>query len=95
MKRYWVMDREAYCERRAIMEVNKDPEVSYLDISRGASDIAYKTRFGRVCTDAANDDWTAAETWMKEIRERFGVQAATDVLTDIWATIEEELRWRR
>jgi hypothetical protein len=89
------MDREAYRERCAIMDVNKAPELTYLDISRDASDMAYKTRFSRVCTDAANGDWTAAETWMKEIRERFGVQTATDVLTDIWATIDEELRWRR
>jgi hypothetical protein len=75
MKRQWVMDREAYNERRAIMEVNKASDATCLDIARHASDVAYKTRFGQVCTDAANGDWTAAEAWMKEIRGRFGIQA--------------------
>jgi hypothetical protein len=58
----WVMDREAYLERRAVMEVEG---VNGLEASRVSSDYAYRSRMGVVLTAAANDDWEPAHAWWR------------------------------
>jgi hypothetical protein len=91
-RHFWVMDRPAYNERRAIMEVEG---CDGLTASREASDCAYKTRFGRVCTAAANGDWEPAREWYTEVLTRFGRHEADELIADIDANIECELKWRR
>jgi cobalamin biosynthesis Mg chelatase CobN len=86
------MDREAYVERRAIMEVEG---VDGLTASREASDYAYHTRLGRVATAAANGNWEPAREWCAELAERYGQEAADDLVSDIEANIEAVMAWRR
>lgn len=92
MGQKWVMDREAYQERRAIMEVEG---ADGLTASREASDCAYATRMGVVCTAGANRDWAPARAWVREIAARFGYATARAVIKDIRVTIETELKWRQ
>lgn len=66
--RIWVMDREAYVERRAIMEVEG---VDSLTAARDASDSGYRTRMSKAATEAANGDWEPAREWVAEIAKRF------------------------
>lgn len=87
------MEREAYVERRAIMEI--DGGVDGLTASREASEYAYHTRFGKVATAAANGNWEAARAWCAELAERYGQEAADNLISDIDGNIELELRWRR
>ena len=90
---YWVMDRYAYTERRAIMEI--DGGCDGLAASREASDCAYQTRFGKVCTAGASGDWEPAREWYVEIAARFGRDTADELIRDIDDNIEAELQWRR
>lgn len=86
------MEREAYVERRAIMEVEgTDP----LTASRVASEYAYHTRLGRVATDAANGNWEPAREWCAELAKSHGQHAADDLIRDIDDNIEAALAWRR
>lgn len=105
------MDREAYAERRAIMEVEFDEEEEQvrrgyrraqpqraggvLQASRVASEYAYKTRFGLVATAAANGDEKPARTWCAELAQRFGPDLAAAIERDIQDTIEAEGIWMR
>lgn len=88
----WIMDREAYNERRAIMEIEN---CGALTASRAASDYAYNTRFGKVATEASNGNWEPAGEWCAEIAERFGKKAADQLIGDIDDAIEAEVKWRR
>jgi hypothetical protein len=92
IRRYWVLDRDAYNERRFIMEVEG---VDGLTASREASAVGYATRFGRAATWAANDRWRLARKWCEKIATRFGPETAAAVMRDIEDTIEQELKWRR
>jgi hypothetical protein len=92
MGQKWVMDRDAYQERRAIMEVEG---ADGLTASREASDCAYATRMGVVCTAGANRDWAPARAWCREIAARFGIDMAHALMKDINAMIETELNWRQ
>lgn len=92
MARVYVMERDAYIERRAIMEVEG---VDGLTASREASEYAYHTRLGRVATAAANGDWESAREWCAELAERYGQDAADNLISDIDGNIELALAWRR
>lgn len=89
---YWVMEREAYVERRAIMEVEGTDS---LEASRVASEHAYHTRLGRAATAAANGDWELAREWCAQIAERYGQHVADDLVREIDDNIEASLAWRR
>jgi hypothetical protein len=88
----WVLDREAYAERRAIMEYEG---VDALTASRAASEYAYHTRFGEVATAMANGDPEPARAWAAETAQRFGQDAADELIRDLDENIETELKWRR
>lgn len=88
------MDREAYAERRAIMEVDA-PDNEPMTAAREAADYAYKTRFGVVATAAANGDWQPARAWCAEISKRFGADTGAAVMRDIEEAIKAELDWRQ
>ncbi len=90
--RKWVMDREAYLERRAIMEVEG---VEPLPASREAADAAYATRMSQVCTAAANGDWTLARIWCRELASRFGRELARATWEDVKENLRIELQWRQ
>lgn len=92
MFKQWVMDREAYDERRAIMEVEG---VKSLDASREAADAAFATRMGIACTAAANGDWTAARVWCRELANRFGYEMARATWDDLKENLRNELQWRQ
>lgn len=86
------MDREAYIERRAIMEVEG---VDGLAASREASDYAYHTRLGRAATAAANGNWEPAREWCAEIAQRFGQNVADELVQEIDDNIKMARVWRR
>lgn len=89
---YWVMETEAYVERRAIMEIEG---VNPMDASRAAADYAYHTRMGKVATAASNGDWEAARAWCAEVATRYGQEVADDLVGEIDENIEVALKWRR
>jgi len=88
----WVMDREAYAERRAILELNG---ASGLDASRDAADYAYHTRLSVVATAAVNGDWEPAREWCSQAAERFGQDIADQLIEEIDSSIEAVMVWRR
>lgn len=90
--RIWVIDREAYVERRAIMEIEG---VDSLTASREASDYGYGTRLSKVATQAANGDWEPARAWVAETAKRFGQEVADELVEEIDANIEQARIWRR
>ncbi len=89
---HWIMDREAYLERRAIMEVEG---VDPLTASRAATDYAYQTRLGKAATAMANGDRKLAEEWRAEIAGRFGQDVGDELMRDIEQLVETELAFRR
>lgn len=91
--RIWVMDREAYLERRAIMEV--DGEMSSLEASREASEYAYHSPLGMVATEAANGNWEPARAWVAKIAARYGQNASDGLVSEIDANIEATMALRR
>ena len=86
------MDREAYAERRAIMEVEG---IDSLTASRVASECGYYSRLGRVATAMANGDQEPAEAWRAEIATRFGHDAGDELIRDIEQLVKAELAFRR
>jgi hypothetical protein len=90
--RIWVIDREAYTERRAIMEVEG---VESLEASRVASVCGYRTQLSEVATEAANGDWEPAREWIAETALRYGQSTADELVSEIDANIEAAMVWRR
>jgi hypothetical protein len=89
---YWVMEREAYAERRAIMEVEgMDP----INASRVASDYAYNTRLGKAATAAANGNWEPAREWCAEIAARYGQDTADELIREIDQISQASLALKR
>ena len=89
--RIWVIEREAYAERRAIMELDGiDP----LTASRDASDYAYRTRLSRVATAMANGDPEPAREWVAETAARWGQDTADELVREIDLNIEIALEGR-
>lgn len=86
------MEREAYVERRAIMEVEG---VDSLEASRVASEYAYHTRMGRVATAAVNGDWEPARAWCAALAKTDGQDAADDLIAEIDDNIEAAMKWKR
>lgn len=88
-----MMEREAYVERRAIMEI--EGKESPLSASRDASDYAYHTRLGKVATAMANGDPEPAREWVAEIAARWGQGFADELVREIDLNIEIALAARR
>lgn len=84
--------REAYEERRAIVEVEG---ADALTASREASEYAYHTRLGRVATSAANGNWEPAREWCTEIAARFGQDVADELIREIDQNIEASTDLKR
>ena len=82
------MEREAYAERRAIMEVEG---MDAVNASRAASEYAYNTRLGKAATAAANGNWEPARKWCAEIAARYGQDAADVLIREIDQNIEVSL----
>jgi hypothetical protein len=91
--RIWVMEWEAYIERRAIMEIdgNEPP----LSAGREASAYVYHTRLGMVATGLANGDPEPARKWVAETAARWGQDTADELVRDIDRNIETSLQARR
>jgi hypothetical protein len=91
--RIWVMEWEAFIERRAIMEIDRnEPPIS---AAREASAFAYHTRLGMVATELANGDPESARKWVAEIDARWGQETADELDRDIDRNIETSLQARR
>lgn len=86
------MEREAYVERRAILEFEG---VDPLTASRDASDYAYRTRLSAVATAMANGDPEPARKWVTEIAARWGQDTADELVREIDLNIEIALNARR
>lgn len=91
--RVWVMEREAYVERRAIMEI--DGKEAPVEASRVASEYAYHTTLGKVATAMANGDPEPARKWVAEIAARWGQGFADELVEEIDLNIEIALNARR
>jgi hypothetical protein len=89
MREYFVMEYEAYAERRAILEVEG---AKPLDAARDAADYAYATRFGVAATAAARGDWEPAREWCREERARFGEELARALMRDIQTAVKAEIK---
>lgn len=88
MRDPWVMDDEAYKERRAIIEV-ECPELSVDWASRLASEDAYRTPLSVAMTQAARGNWEPAKELCRRARERFGEGLAMEVWREIRGKVRE------
>lgn len=89
----WVMEREAYVERRAIMEI--DGAEAPVESSRVASEYAYHTTLGKVATAMANGDPEPARKWVAATAARWGQRVADELVDEIDLNIETALKSRR
>jgi hypothetical protein len=88
------MDREAYDERLAIMQVEAGEGDNLMHLRQVAADAAYHTRFALAATEGANGNWDAAKEWCCELRERFGDQMARDLMRDLQQAVKDEMKRR-
>ena len=88
-----MIEREAYVERRAIMEI--DGKVPPLEASRDASAYAYQTTLSKAATAMANGDPEPAREWVTKIAARWGQSVADELVEEIDLNIELALEARR
>ena len=86
------MDREAYEERRAILEFEGTRPLA---ASRDASDYAYRARLSMAATAMANGDPQPARVWVMETAVRWGKEVADEFVREIDRNIDRVMEGRR
>ena len=93
----FILDRDAYMERRAIMEeaLHVDrPNATLHDMQQiwhEAAESGYRTTFAQVATSAARSDWEPAKAFCRRLREQFDDGLAREVMRDIQQLVRDKL----
>lgn len=93
----WVLDREAYHERMAIMmealmAEHPSPTQHQLSmVTSEASESAHKTPFAVAATAAARGDWEPAKALCRGERSRRGESAGRELMRAIQDAVREKM----
>jgi hypothetical protein len=90
-RKIYVMDREAYEERRAIMEV-ENPGMDLMRIVSVATEAGYKTALSKVLSAIANDEEEDVTRFFADYCKREGHAAALLYEYELREVVEEYKR---
>lgn len=84
--RPYVLDREAYFERMAIM---MESDIDAMEASRMATDSAYQTPLALSATAAIRGDWEPAKNLCRVERDKHGEARGRELMRSIQDAINE------